>query len=89
MGFSFAAYPGIEKLLLLSAAVVVFVVVAACAKLLGRTASQRNQHQSGAIEFLSDQDPNSLRYTGAGPGIQGFGIYAGGVRIAHDHIDDD
>lgn len=89
MSFSFAAYPGIEKLLLLSAAVVVFVVIAACTRFLGRTVSQRNQHQSGSIDFLPDHDPNSLSYTGAGPGIQGFGIYAGGVRIANDHIDDD
>lgn len=36
-----------------------------------------------------DQDPNSLNFSGVGPGSQGFGLYAGGVRIAHDPFDDD
>jgi hypothetical protein len=36
-----------------------------------------------------DQDPNSLNFSGVGPGSQGFGLYAGGVRIAHDHFEDD
>lgn len=36
-----------------------------------------------------DQDPNSLNYSGVGPGSQGFGLYAGGVRIAHDHFEED
>ena len=36
-----------------------------------------------------DQDPNSLNFSGAGPGFQGFGMYAGGVRIAQDPLDDD
>jgi len=30
------------------------------------------------------EDPNSLNFSGVGPGFQGFGIYAGGVRVAHD-----
>ena len=36
-----------------------------------------------------DQDCNSLNFSGVGPGSQGFGVYAGGVRIAHDHLEDD
>ena len=64
MSFSFAAYPGIEKLLLLSAVLVVFVVIAACARFLDRTVNQRNQYQSGSNDFLPYHDPNSLSYTG-------------------------
>jgi len=37
----------------------------------------------------NDQDPNSVHFSGVGRGFQGFGIYAGGVRIGHDPIDDD
>ena len=33
--------------------------------------------------------PNSLNFSGVGPGFQGFGMYAGGVRIAQDPLDDD
>jgi hypothetical protein len=36
-----------------------------------------------------DQDPNSMSFSGVGPGSQGFGLYAGGVRIAHDSLEDD
>lgn len=36
-----------------------------------------------------EQDPNSLNFSGVGPGSQGFGVYAGGVRIAHDHFEND
>jgi hypothetical protein len=36
-----------------------------------------------------DQDPNSIHFSGVGRGFQGFGLYAGGVRIGHDPIDDD
>lgn len=36
-----------------------------------------------------DQDPNSLNFSGVGPGSQGFGLYAAGVRIAHDDFEDD
>ena len=37
----------------------------------------------------NDQDPNSIHFSGVGRGFQGFGMYAGGVRIGHDPIDDD
>lgn len=89
MSFSFAAYPGIEKLLLLSAALVFIVVVAACFRLLQRAGHHSTHKPSGSIISISDQDPNSLTYSGVGPGFQGFGIYAGGVRVAHDHIESD
>ncbi len=89
MSFSFTAYPGIEKLLLISAVIVIFVVVAACFRLLQRTAHRSTRQPSGSINSVSDNDPNSLAYSGVGPGFQGFGIYAGGVRIAHDHIEND
>lgn len=45
-----------------------------------------------AVRFANapeDQDCNSLNFSGVGPGSQGFGVYAGGVRIAHDHLEDD
>lgn len=89
MSFSFAAYPGIEKLMLLSAAIVFVVVVAACVRFLLRTGHLSTYQPSGSINGASDHDPNSLNYSGVGPGSQGFGIYAGGVRIAHDHIEND
>ena len=45
-----------------------------------------------AVRFANapeDHDCNSLNFSGVGPGSQGFGVYAGGVRIAHDHLEDD
>ncbi len=36
----------------------------------------------------NDSDPNSLTFSGVGPGFQGFGMYAHGVRVSNEPIDD-
>ncbi len=36
----------------------------------------------------NDSDPNSLTFSGVGPGFQGFGMYAHGVRVGNEPIDD-
>ena len=40
-------------------------------------------------DATNDQDPNSIHFSGVGRGFEGFGMYAGGVRIGHDPIEDD
>ena len=86
MNFSFSAYPGIEKILLLSAAFFIIGLFAVCIRLF-RRASIIRSHQIQQNAFASESDPNSLSYSGVGPGAKWFRIYVGGVRVAHDRIE--
>lgn len=78
-----------EKTLLVVGLLSWIYLVAALIRLVlhqDQSAPSRNMRFANAPE---DQDPNSLNFSGVGPGSQGFGLYAGGVRIAHDHFEDD
>jgi len=77
-----------EKTLLVVGLLSWIYLVAALIRLVlhqDQSAPSRNMRFANVPE---DQDPNSLNFSGVGPGSQGFGLYAGGVRIAHDHLDD-
>ena len=47
------------------------------------------RQQSYFSEPPHDQDPNSLNFSGVGPGFQGVGMYAHGVRVGNEPIEDD
>jgi len=49
------------------------------------TTTRQKTHPQGQ----ESDDPNSLTFTGVGPGFQGFGMYAHGVRVGNESINDD
>lgn len=78
-----------EKALLVAGLLAWFYLVAA---LIRRVMGQEEALTPKDMRFAQateDQDPNALNFSGVGPGSQGFGLYAGGVRIAHDPYEDD
>jgi hypothetical protein len=80
---------GTEKSLLVGALLSwMFLAAQLISLLLGQNEPEHPRNAQFA-NTPEDQDPNSLNYSGVGPGSQGFGVYAGGVRIAHDHFEDD
>ncbi len=80
---------GNEKAILVTALLSWVFLAAAFIRFVLHNGKNDPRQQSYFSDPPHDQDPNSLNFSGVGPGIQGFGIYAGGVRIAHDSIDDD
>ena len=80
---------GNEKTILVVALLSWIYLAAAFIRFVLRHTETEPKRRNSFAETHSDQDPNSMNYSGAGPGFQGFGIYAGGVRIAHDPLDDD
>ena len=80
---------GNEKSILVAALLSWVFLAAAFIRLVLRNGEKDPRQQSFFSEPPHDQDPNSLNFSGVGPGFQGFGMYAGGVRIAQDPLDDD
>ena len=80
---------GNEKTLLVAALLSWIFLAFAFIRFLMRDDGATSKRVSRYAGAPNDQDPNSLNFSGVGPGCQGFGIYAGGVRIGHDPIDDD
>jgi hypothetical protein len=80
---------GNEKTILVAALLSWIFLAFAFIRFLMRDDEATTKRVSRYADAPNDQDPNSLNFSGVGPGCQGFGIYAGGVRIGHDPIDDD
>ena len=80
---------GNEKSILVAALLSWVFLATAFIRFVLRNGESDPRQQSYFSEPPHDQDPNSLNFSGVGPGFQGFGIYAGGVRIAQDPLDDD
>jgi hypothetical protein len=80
---------GNEKTILVIALLSWIFLASAFIRFLMRDDGETSKRVSRYTDLPIDQDPNSLNFSGVGPGCQGFGIYAGGVRIGHDPIDDD
>ena len=80
---------GNEKTILVVALLSWILLAAAFIRFVLRDGESANMKQVPSSARPNDQDPNSMNFSGVGPGFQGFGIYEGGVRIAHDPLDDD
>ena len=80
---------GNEKSILVAALLSWVFLAVAFIRFVLRNGENDPRQQSYLSEPPHDQDPNSLNFSGVGPGFQGFGMYAGGVRIAQDPLDDD
>ena len=80
---------GNEKTILVAALLSWIFLASVFIRFLMRDDGATSKRVSRYAEEPNDQNPNSLNFSGVGPGCQGFGIYAGGVRIGHDPIDDD
>ena len=80
---------GNQKSILVAALLSWIILAAAFIRFVLRIGENDPKQKSYSPDPLHDQDPNSLNFSGVGPGFQGFGIYAGGVRIAQDPLDDD
>lgn len=80
---------GNEKTILVTALLSWIVLASAFIRFLMRDGRAPSRRVSRYAEAPSDQDPNSVHFSGVGRGFQGFGMYAGGVRIGHEPIDDD
>lgn len=80
---------GNEKTILVAALLSWILLAAAFIRFLMRDDGATSNRVSRYAVTANDQDPNSIHFSGVGRGSQGFGMYAGGVRIGHDPIDDD
>lgn len=80
---------GNEKSILVAALLSWVFLAVAFIRFVLRNGENDPKQQSYFPDPPHDQDPNSLNFSGAGPGFHGFGMYAGGVRIAQDPLDDD
>ena len=80
---------GNEKTILVAALLSWILLAAAFIRFLMRDDGVTSYQVSRYAGTANDQDPNSIHFSGVGRGLQGFGMYAGGVRIGHDPIDDD
>jgi len=78
-----------EKTLLVVGLLSWMVLAAALIRFVLRQGNYARPQMTRSSRGQEDPDPNSLNFSGAGPGCQGFGLYAGGVRIAHDPFEDD
>ena len=80
---------GNEKSILVAALLSWFFLAATAIRyLLGTDEDLMTRTVHWGLPF-NDDDPNSLTFSGVGPGFQGFGIYAHGVRVGNEPIDDD
>lgn len=80
---------GNEKTILVAALLSWIFLASAFIRFLMRDDRATSKKDSRYADAPNDQDPNSIHFSGVGRGFQGFGMYAGGVRIGHDPIDDD
>ncbi len=80
---------GNEKTILVAALLSWIFLASVFIRFLMRDDGARSKRVSRYADAPNDQDPNSIHFSGVGRGFQGFGLYAGGVRIGHDPIDDD
>ena len=80
---------GNEKTILVVALLSWMFLASAFIRFLMRDDRATSKRVSRYTDTPNDQDPNSIHFSGVGRGFQGFGLYAGGVRIGHDPIDDD
>ena len=80
---------GNEKTILVVALLSWIFLASAFIRFLMRDDRATSKRVSRYTDAPNDQDPNSIHFSGVGRGFQGFGLYAGGVRIGHDPIDDD
>ena len=78
-----------EKTILVAALLSWIFLASAFIRFLMRDDRATSKRVSRYTDLPNDQDPNSIHFSGVGRGFQGFGLYAGGVRIGHDPIDDD
>ena len=77
-----------EKTLLVVGLLAWMYLVAALIHLVFRKGEAVAARHMWFAKATEDQDPSALNFSGVGPGSQGFGLYAGGVRIAHDPLED-
>jgi len=80
---------GNEKTILVAALLSWIFLASAFIRFQMRDDRATSKRVSRYTDVPNDQDPNSIHFSGVGRGFQGFGLYAGGVRIGHDPIDDD
>ena len=80
---------GNEKSILVAALLSWVFLAAAFIRFVLRNGVNDPRQQSHFSEPPHDQDPNSLNFSGVGPGFQGFGMYAHGVRVGNEPIEDD
>jgi hypothetical protein len=80
---------GNEKTMLVAALLSWIFLASVFIRFLMRDDGATSKRVSPYADAPNDQDPNSIHFSGVGRGFQGFGMYAGGVRIGHDPIDDD
>jgi hypothetical protein len=86
---TFVAKFGNEKAILVAALLSWFFLAAAAIRyLLGSDEDLMTRKVYRGLP-CNDGDPNSLTFSGVGPGFQGFGMYAHGVRVGNEPIDDD
>ena len=80
---------GNEKAILVAALLSWVFLAAAFIRFVLRNGENDPRQKSYFPDPLHDQDPNSLNFSGVGPGFQGFGMYAHGVRVGNEPIEDD
>lgn len=80
---------GNEKAILVAALLSWIFLAAAFIRFVLRNGEPAPRQQSNFSDPPHDQDPNSLNFSGVGPGFQGFGMYAHGVRVGNEPIEDD
>jgi uncharacterized membrane protein len=80
---------GNEKSILVAALLSWVFLAVAFIRFVLRNGENNPRQQSYFSEPPHDQDPNSLNFSGVGPGFQGFGMYAHGVRVGNEPIEDD
>ena len=80
---------GNEKSILVAALLSWVFLATAFIRFVLRNGENDPRQQSYFSDPPHDQDPNSLNFSGVGPGFQGFGLYAHGVRVGNEPIEDD
>jgi len=80
---------GNEKSILVAALLSWVFLATAFIRFVLRNGENDPRQQSYFSDPPHDQDPNSLNFSGVGPGFQGFGMYAHGVRVGNESIEDD
>ena len=80
---------GNEKSILVAALLSWVFLAAAFIRFVLRNGENDPRQLSHFSDPRHDQDPTSLTFSGVGPGFQGFGMYAHGVRVGNEPIEDD
>lgn len=79
---------GNEKSILVTALLSWFFLAAAFIRFVLRNSEDVITRKAQPGLPCDDSNPNSLTFSGVGPGFQGFGMYAHGVRVGNEPIDD-